>query len=44
MQSYFKDWQFKHPSPDYLKKELETASGKDLNTVFELLNKEGKLF
>jgi hypothetical protein len=44
MQSYFKDWQFKHPQPEDLRKELETASGKDLDTLFGLLNKEGRLF
>jgi hypothetical protein len=43
MQSYFNDWQFKHPSPEDLKKELETAAGKNLDTYFDLLNKEGKL-
>ena len=44
MQAYFKDWQFKHPQPEDLKKELETTSGKNLDKIFELLNKEGKLF
>ncbi|AEW00987.1 peptidase [Niastella koreensis] len=44
MQAYFKDWQFKHPQPEDLKKELETTSGKNLDKLFDLLNKEGKLF
>lgn len=43
LQSYFTKWQFKHPSPDDFKKELETASGKDLSKYFALLNKTGKL-
>jgi hypothetical protein len=38
---YFADWQFRHPQPEDLKKELEKASGKNLDDVFELLNKEG---
>ncbi|MBO9201380.1 MULTISPECIES: M1 family metallopeptidase [Niastella] len=43
IQSYYKDWQFKHPSPEDLKKELEAASGKNLDAIFALLDKEGKL-
>jgi hypothetical protein len=43
LQSYFAKWQFKHPSPDDFKKELELASGKDLGKYFALLNKSGKL-
>lgn len=43
VQGYFKDWQFKHPSPEDFKKELETAAGKNLDSFFDLLNKEGKL-
>jgi hypothetical protein len=44
MQLYFTNWQFKHPQPEDLKKDLETASGKNLDKEFALLNKEGKLF
>ena len=44
IQAYFKDWQFKHPSPDDLKTEMEKAAGQNLDTIFGLLNKEGKLF
>jgi hypothetical protein len=43
LQLYFSKWQFKHPSPEDLKKELEAASGKDLSAYFALLDKEGKL-
>jgi hypothetical protein len=43
LQAYFKDWQFRHPSPEDFKKELETVSGKNLDTYFALLDKEGKL-
>ena len=44
IQAYFKDWQFKHPSPDDFKAEMEKAAGQNLDTIFGLLNKEGKLF
>jgi hypothetical protein len=43
LQAYFTDWQFRHPTPEDFKKELEKASGKNLDSLFELLNKEGKL-
>lgn len=43
LQSYFTKWQFKHPSPEDFKKELETVSGRDLSKYFALLNKSGKL-
>lgn len=43
LQAYFKDWQFRHPQPEDFKKELEKVSGKNLDSWFELLNKEGKL-
>ena len=41
MQAYFNEWKFKHPYPDDLKTSLETATGKSLDKLFELLNKEG---
>ena len=43
LQAYFKDWQFRHPSPEDFKKELEAVSGKNLDTYFAMLDKEGKL-
>jgi hypothetical protein len=43
MQSYFNKWQYKHPEPADLQKELESVSGKNLNTIFSLLQKKGPL-
>jgi hypothetical protein len=43
LQSYFTKWQFKHPRPEDLKKELELASGKNIDQYWALLDKEGKL-
>jgi hypothetical protein len=43
LQAYFKDWQFRHPSPEDFKKELEKVSGKNLDQYFAMLDKEGKL-
>lgn len=43
LQAYFKDWQFRYPSPEDFKKELEKVSGKNLDTLFAMLDKEGKL-
>ncbi len=35
MKRYFKEWHFKHPSPDDFKKILREESGKDLDWFFE---------
>jgi hypothetical protein len=43
LQSYFTKWQFKHPRPEDLKKELELAYGKNIDEYWKLLDKEGKL-
>jgi hypothetical protein len=43
LQAYFKDWQFRHPTPEDFKKELEAVSGKNLDSYFALLDKVGKL-
>lgn len=43
MQEYFRQWQFKHPQPEDFKKALETASGKNLDSAFNLLTKKGPL-
>lgn len=43
MQSYFKQWQFKHPQPQDFKKSIEDASGRNLDSIFSLLNKTGLL-
>ena len=43
LQAYFSDWKFRHPTPDDFKHELEKASGKNLDSLFSMLDKEGKL-
>ena len=43
MQVYFKQWKFKHPYPEDLKKIFETVSGQDLSKEFSLLEKKGTL-
>ncbi|MDP9230429.1 MAG: hypothetical protein M3O67_07140, partial [Bacteroidota bacterium] len=40
---YFRRWQFKHPQPADFKKVMEESSGKNLDTVFALLNNTGVL-
>ena len=43
MQQFFKEWQFKHPTPWDLKNVLEKVSGKNLEEAFLLLHKKGPL-
>ncbi|MFM9910680.1 MAG: M1 family metallopeptidase [Chitinophagaceae bacterium] len=43
MKAYFEKWKFKHPYPEDFKEALETATGKNLDDLFALLNKEGSL-
>jgi hypothetical protein len=43
MQEYYRRWQFKHPYPEDLKRTFEEVSGKNMDSSFALLNKEGSL-
>jgi hypothetical protein len=43
MQSYYRQWQFKHPSPRDLKKAMEDAGGQNLDKLFGLLDEKGTL-
>jgi hypothetical protein len=43
MQSYYRQWQFKHPQPEDFKRAIETTSGKNLDSVFALLKAKGSL-
>ena len=43
MQSFYRQWQFRHPYPEDLKNSLQKFSGKDLNDIFNLLEKRGSL-
>jgi len=39
MQTYYRDWEFKHPQPEDMKASLEKTSGKKLDWLFEDLIK-----
>jgi aminopeptidase N len=41
LQTYYKEWQFRHPYPEDFKQVLERVSGKNLDQLFGLLDKEG---
>jgi Peptidase family M1 domain len=43
MKSYYHQWQFKHPQPGDFKKAMEESAGKNLDSVFTLLNEKGLL-
>ncbi|MGH2553151.1 MAG: M1 family metallopeptidase, partial [Chitinophagaceae bacterium] len=43
MQEYYKRWQYKHPQPEDFKKVMEESSGKNLDSLFSLLQKPGLL-
>lgn len=43
MQEYYTRWQFKHPQPQDFKQTLEESSGKNLDSLFSLLDKKGLL-
>jgi Peptidase family M1 domain len=43
MQDYYTRWQFKHPYPEDFKKSLELSTGRNLDAIFNLLDKPGLL-
>ena len=44
MHNYYRDWQFKHPHPDDIRKEFEQTTGKDLSWFFDdLINTTNKI-
>lgn len=43
MRSYFGQWQYKHPYPEDFKTVLESVSGKNEDSIFNLLSKTGTL-
>jgi len=43
MKEYYRQWQFKHPAPRDFQKIMEDVAGRDLDTVFHLLNEKGLL-
>jgi hypothetical protein len=44
MKDYFAAWKFGHPYPEDFKKTFDTASGKNLQSVFDELNSKTSLF
>jgi len=43
MKEYFNQWRFKHPQPQDFKKVMEENTGKNLDSTFDLLGKNGIL-
>ncbi|MEO6329011.1 MAG: M1 family metallopeptidase [Ginsengibacter sp.] len=43
LHEYFNRWKFKHPYPEDFKKVVEDVSGKNVDSVFSLLNKKGSI-
>ncbi len=43
MQQYYREWRFKHPYPADFKATVERASGKRLDSLFDLLHKSGSI-
>jgi hypothetical protein len=43
LHEYYKRWKFKHPYPEDFKKVVEDVSAKNVDTIFSLLSKKGRL-
>ncbi|MEO6869440.1 MAG: M1 family metallopeptidase [Ginsengibacter sp.] len=43
MQAYFEHWKFKHPSPEDFKRTIEIESGRNVDSLFQLLSANGNL-
>jgi hypothetical protein len=43
MRRYYQSWQYKHPYPNDFKKTVEDVSGKNMDSMFSLLDKKGPL-
>ncbi len=43
MQAYYKQWQFKHPAPADFRKVMEETSGRNLDDLFNKLDRKGDL-
>jgi aminopeptidase N len=41
--NYFAKWKHKHPQPEDMQKAFEEATGTNLDDLFKLTKKEGKL-
>jgi hypothetical protein len=43
LHEYYNVWKFRHPYPEDFKKIVETVSGRNVDSVFNLLNKKGSI-
>jgi hypothetical protein len=43
MHAYYNQWKFKHPYPEDFKKIVQQTCGKNVDSIFSLLNKKGSL-
>jgi hypothetical protein len=43
MQAYYRQWQFRHPSPHDFQQSIENSAGKELDTLFAALDTKGPL-
>ena len=43
LHEYFNRWKFKHPYPEDFKKVVKDISGKNVDSIFSLLNKKGSI-
>lgn len=43
MHNYYRDWKFKHPYPEDFKASIEKSTGKNLDSIFDLLYKTGPI-
>src|SRR6185295_11708755 len=43
LHEYFNRWKFKHPYPEDFKKIVEDVTGKNVDSVFSLLDKKGSI-
>ncbi len=43
LHEYYNLWKFKHPYPEDFKKVVEDVSGKNVDTIFSLLSKKGRM-
>ena len=43
LHNYFNEWKFKHPYPEDFKAVFQKTTGKNVDAVFDLLNKKGKV-
>jgi hypothetical protein len=43
MRNYYRDWKFKHPYPEDFRASIEKSTGRDLDSIFQLLHETGPI-